>query len=840
MSFFSYPRTHILITVTVGYVFGILLSAQFSLPTATYIIILGIITLLFIFSLKSAIHLSLIAVMLFFITIGHYSGVQSSLPPESPHHIGRLVANNENEESVIIGTIHRLHSFNGTSSRSDLNVQAVRDASSKFISSHGMVRFTLPAPFPLHISPGDTVAIRASLKKPTPPLVPGSFDYSDYLAKHNIYAIGFIKSPLHIQKVVKKEKETLFHTMKYWPERLRNSINRFIDSRLDADTASIYKALLTGDRSSVSPEIIEHFKGAGVLHILAISGLHMSLLGIFSYGICFYLLRRSTWLIKRINTRKTAALFCVLPILFYTLIAGVKTPVFRSFLMSLVVILSVCQGRKHSFGSLLACAALIILVISPAELFTPSFQLSFAAVMAIGAAIPLITATNNALTKRFEKKKTNNILRWTVAGIMVSLAATIGTTPLLLYHFNRISLVGVVANLVVEPLLCFWSLLLGFIAIIFMPIWQSAAALLLHAGSLGIVLADEATAFFATLPLSTLFYPSPSSFHIALFYIFLCHFFFFKKRKPYTRIIISCLFGFTLLTMFIPFKEITKNQQDEAVLSYLAVGHGSTTFLEMVGGRRIVIDAGALSSPGFDIGRSTIAPFLLSKGVRRVDDIVITHPDSDHYNGALFLLKHFKVKNLWISIRMSQESGWQKLLGIAKEKDTNIIIGRTGQYIARDSEDALVVLANTAEGGYARSDNDRGLVLKYVHRDFSAIFPGDISVVVEKELIANNVDLRGEVLLAAHHGSTTSNSQQFLETVAPEIFIVSSGRNCKVSRPESELAVRCRKLGINLIPLNKAGTITLTSRSDGYFFETYMNNIVYNEKDGLPKVIKHR
>ena len=779
-------------------------------------------------------------VALFFLITGLYCGDQSRIPPSSPYHVSKQIMNAGNQELITIGTIQRLYGFNGTSSRCDIELHSMRTVSNPFVTTHGLVRFTLPALFPAEIMPGDTVAIRAQLKKPPIPLVPGSFDYPAYLAKHDIYVIGFISSPLHIQKVVKPQKEVgPFHTLRYWPERLRTKINRFIDANLAGDTASIYKALLTGDRSSVAPQIIEHFKGAGVLHILAISGLHMSLLGVFCYGFFFYLLRRSTWLIYRINTRKTAAFLCILPLLFYTLIAGAKTPVVRSFIMSLVVIIAICYGRKHSFGSLLACAALAILFLSPEELFTPSFQLSFAAVMAIAAAAPFIIELSNALITRIGDIKGSVILKWIITGVMVSMAATLGTAPLLMYHFNRISLVGVAANLVVEPLLCLWSLLLGFIAIMLMVFWQSAAAALLKIGGLGISLANEATSFFYTLPLSSLFLPSPSVFHLAIYYLCLCQFFFLKGFRSPAKIVFTTFFILIFLTMLVPFKEYSKDQQTDSVLNFLAVGHGSSTLIEMVGGKRVLIDAGALSSPGFDVGRSTIAPFLLTKGITKIDDIVITHPDSDHYNGALFLLQHFKVDNLWISTLMNKEKGWLELLKVAKENGTNIIVGKPGQYIARNNTNALMILANTANNGAARSDNDLGLILKYVHQDFSVIFPGDISVTVEKELVKKGLDLAATVLLAPHHGSATSNSNLFLETVGPEMLIVSASRNSNLCSPNTELAIRCRKLGIRLVPLNKVGTATIVSGAGGFSLKTYVQSNVMSLSD-LPATITHR
>lgn len=838
MNFFAYPRSHILIAVTVSYILGILLSLSLSIPYYIYLLFFVSIVLAFSFTLHRNEKIPLIIALLFFLGIGLYSGEQSRLPPDSPLHISNYTG--DDEEFVLIGTVQRLYGHNGTSSRCDVEVHSVRTVSNNFTKTQGKVRFTLLNIFPVNILPGDAVAIRAKLRKPNPPLIPGGFHYPAYLANRDIYVTGFISSPLHIQKVVRyRNKTNIFQTLRYWPETLRTRINGFIDANLKGDTAAIYKALLTGDRSSVSPQVIEHFKGAGVLHILAISGLHMSLLGVCIYGACFYLLRRSTFLIHRINTRKTAAILCILPLLFYTLIAGAKTPVFRSFIMSLVVILAICYGRKHSFGSLLACAALVILLISPEELTTPSFQLSFAAVLAIAAAVPYVEKATGTLTKSIPNKRLSATLKWVVAGVMISMAATLGTAPLLMYHFNRISSVGIAANLVVEPLLCLWSLILGFIAIVFMFVWQSAAVILLQLGGMGITLAGEATAFFYQLPHSSIFLPSPSLYHIGVYYLCLCVFFFLKDVSFKPKMAFTTFFFLVFLIMFVPVKELTKEKQTESILSFLAVGHGSSTLIEMPGGKRILIDAGALSSPGYDVGKRAIAPFLLTRGITQIDDIVITHPDSDHYNGAAFLIQHFNVDNIWVSTKKSQEKGWRQLLNTATAAGTQVILGKSQQYIANTNTSALKVMANTAGNRVSRPDNDLGLVLKYSHKDFSVIFPGDISAEVENELVKNELDLRADLLLAAHHGSASSNSRQFLESVKPGLVLVSSSRSSSFAFPSAEVARRCRQLGIALVPLNRLGTVTIATQAEGYSLETYLQASPDNSLQ-LPANLKRR
>lgn len=806
--------------ITLSYIVGIFASTlpvEFSY-TSTHIYLLLCLSAIFLLLCKSRWQktISLLLILLFF-QVGIYSARTAQQLPSSPHHIYTIIS--QPQEAVIIGTIKRIYSFSGEISRFDLRTQAIKTKTDNSQPIVGNIRYSIAGKLSQKLKPGNMVAVRAKLKRPLKYLTAGTFDYPGYLAQHNIYITGFIRSPYHLQII--DTQQSPLQQLLFLPERLRMKINRFVDSTLSDDRAAIYKALLTGDRNAITPATLENFKSSGCMHILAISGIHMSLLGVFLFSVFFWLLRRSSWLILNIDVKKTAVVLCIFPLVLYALLAGAKQPVLRALFMSLMVIGAVCYGKKHAFAGLVSLAALCLLTFSPLALFTPSFQLTFAAVIAIAAVIPWLTKINNTIGQRFSSRLIHKSLVWLVTGCVVSLAATIGTAPLLILHFNRISLIGVVANLVIEPVICLWSLLLGFAAIPCIWIFPSLAALFLHIGGVGLQCALYFSEFFSSFPYSSLHLPTISPVHLIIFYLCLIVLYLSSSFPVIARLgTVFVLITATLLMIISP-AELTKKSISESTLTFIDIGQGSCTLLELPGGKRALIDGGAITSGRFDPGKQIIAPFLFSKGIQKIDTIVITHADSDHYSGVAHVLRHFNVSTLWINQTNVHSAGWDDMLETAREYGVEVQKPQDGEKIIHNDQASLQVLVSGKALQSPQKRNDGSMVLKYRHENFSALFPGDISASREKELIQAGLDLPSTVLLAAHHGSATSSSSQFIQAVTPDIIISSSGRNWRRSFPSQKLSEQCEKLGIEFLPTSKFGSISVKTKAGKYDVHTF-------------------
>ena len=758
----------------------------------------------------------------FFFSSGLAHGLLAARNPPDPGHIFHQIQGEE--EAVLLCTLKQLPGFNGRNSTLLVDLHSLRFKDHPdFVAASGLIQLKLKAPWPKHLMPGDLLAIRARLSHPATFQNPGGFDYPAFLAGQDIRITGWIRSPLHIHQL--DQDQTLPHRIRYLPERLRAHISTFIDQTASPEIKDVYKALLIGEASGISEEILEAFKGSGTMHILSISGAHLSILAAFLFFSFYWLLRRSEYLILHYPVKKIAAALCLPPLAAYSLLAGAGTPIIRSLIMVIVFMTALCADKRTSLFIPLALAALIILIWNPNSLFTASFQLSFMAVASMAMAAPLLTRITQAQkAAKTPADRVKQILRRsTLAALAVSVAVTIGTAPLLLYYFNRISVVGPASNMLIELFICFWSLPIGFVACPFIFIAPAFAALLLHLGGYGLTLALRAADFFNQLPFSTLWLPTPTPVMIVLYYTSLLPALSAipgitktaaaspALRK--TSIIAGLSAWVLILALFIlPPAELFKKRINTSEITFLDVGQGSSTFLQLPTGKRVLIDGGGAESPRFNVGEDIIARFLWQRGIRQLDGIAITHSDADHYNGIPFLLRRFQPQTLWINEISGHDQAWEKLLALAERLHIEIRIPQAGEQLIRGGEAGLVSLGNPMEPEGSES-NDRSLILRFDQQGragFSCLFAGDISHKVETRLVDGHFPLESTLLLSPHHGSSTSNSEAFLKAVNPRTIIVSAGRFRPDNFPAPEVRQRCTTLGIEMLTTAEQGAITVT------------------------------
>jgi competence protein ComEC len=521
-------------------------------------------------------------------------------------------------------------------------------------------------------------------------------------------------------------------------------------------------------------------------------------------------------LILHFDIKKAATLACLPLLCFYALLAGSNTPVMRSLLMSMAVLLALCVNRQKSIFATLALAMLCLLVWNPSSLFTVSFQLTFAAVASIAAIYPFLrrlflpSEENDRDSRSFLVRLRN----WLIAALSVSVAATVGTAPLLLFSFNRISLVGPLANLVVEPLICLWSLSLGFLACPCVFLFPSLASLLLRAGGIGLYASITSVGFFHGFPWASLWLPTPSLVLIAAYYgaLFLL---IGEKCGKGLRWTSLSVFLITLACFWKPPSELLRHFAMDSAITVIDVGQGSANLLELPAGKRALIDCGGQASPGYNVGEQVVGPFLWKKGFTGINAVIITHPDADHFNGLPFILEHFRPDTLWINGSAGHDQGYTELLNLAHNLKIPIKTPAGDEVLLRAERAAVSVIENplvqTGQEG-AGFVNERGLIVKFTEGRFSIVFPGDISKRVEALLVSDRPGrLKAQVLLSPHHGSSTSNSRAFLQAVQPEFLIVSAGIARKGIFPSRDLAETAAMCGTTLLTTSLSGCIMVTT-----------------------------
>ncbi|XOF33576.1 MAG: DNA internalization-related competence protein ComEC/Rec2 [Candidatus Electrothrix sp. YB6] len=789
--------------------------------------------LLFLYRRYKALSLFL-SLPLFFL-IGYLNAAAHLQIPRAAGHIAALLQ--EQQQVTLVGTLVTMIEESGTPdvedeeqevrSRFELEVQDIllHDGRQSWQPTHGRVRLSMRGSMNRRknrMQPGVTLMVSARAGPVTGFQVPGAFDYPAYLAAKGIYISGYIRSDRHIA-VLREQKRTALQKqlrnqlrrLRYLPEQIRQRVSLFLRQHLNPSVAGTYQALLIGSRAGVSQEIQEQFKATGTMHLLAISGLHMGLLGIMVGGGISLLLKRSERLLLHVHV-PTISMLAALPVLFsYSLIAGLNTPVVRALIMAVVLLAAVVLRRQGAMLHLAATAALAVSAINPLTVQTASFQLSFSAVTALALFLPKILSSSveesGSAPDDPQQDRLRKILhRYLLLPVLVSVTATLGTLPFMLFHFHRFSLIGPVMNLLVEPFFCFWALPWGLAAVPCIFFAPEAAAVLLRIGGLGITAGQYCTAAGSALPWASLWTITPTGAEI-FFYGLLMLVWRSGFRVLWIRS--AALAGSILLLIHFTWNLWFPTVSETSQVTFLDVGQGSSCFLRLPDGIRILVDGGSGRGERFNIGEQVIGPYLWKQRIWRLDQAVISHPHSDHFNGMDFVLAHFRPKKLYINGDAHREETYQQILDQAAEQGTRIMIPKSGNRIAGGENAALTVIGMNGLPGSSSitSVNDASLVLRYRHGRRTFLLPGDIEEPSEHVLLQQRADITADVLLSPHHGSSTSSSRDFLAAVDPSLIVVSAGKYGKKYYPAPANLAFWQAQNIPVAITREQGTVTCTT-----------------------------
>lgn len=691
-------------------------------------------------------------------------------PPLPPHHLARLIP--EKQDASLTGTLIRKPVFKNGKTQLILETDSILLLSDQAPrATTGRVLLTVNAPLLKGFVPGRDYLVRARLSLPDKPANPGVFDYAEYLAADDILVKGWVATPLFIQPIAPSAANSL-PSPRYFLEGFRHQFEAFLHAHLAQDNAALYQALLLGDRSAISPEITENYQASGIMHLLAISGTHLVVVAFLSTIFFRFLANRFSGVLLRLPAAKISLILSFPALFLYAGLAGFQPPVMRALLMTGVFMVALLLDRQWSSLNNLAIAAFCILLSNPLTIHTASFQLSFAATAAIILVMPRIAAWR---PHKDDRTPWQSLRYFLISGLFISGAAFLATAPLALLHFNRISLAGPITTLLVTPFLCFWTLPMGLLAILTQSFAPAIALFFLQTGALGIHVSHVLTGFFAGLPFSSYWLPTPTMPLLILSYTLLLLIFRHRRTLP----LLAMLACFAVLLS--GYARVPKAHDNSMEVSFLAVGNGSATVVQQADRQVILIDGGGPPAGLFNVGERVIAPFLWHQQIRRVDQIILTHAHADHFNGLPWIIQRFQPKILWLSETSGQEPGHAALLRGAKEAGCQVRIAKGGEVLAGgNTQLAITCLANLALSGntepVADNPNNRGLVLRLDHGENTFLFPGDIEKDYEEHILQESSQLKAEVLLLPHHGLGSSGSPRFMEAVGPRYFVVSTGK----------------------------------------------------------------
>ena len=629
---------------------------------------------------------------------------------------------------------------------------------------------------PVTVVAGDSVSLVGRIRSIRNFANPGGFDYERHMALKAIHARVYARAGslrCRTRAPSSGGEDAVGRVRQFLAGKMADALCGFSD-----DTVNLFRLILLGDRSGLSPELRRDFNRAGLGHVLAISGLHVGMVAAFVFFTSRWLLAWVPALLKHAWTSKGASLVALWAVIGYGVLAGLSPSTQRAMVMAGVFLVRFWIGRRYDWLNALATAALVIMAVYPPALLGISFQLSFAAVLALIAGslvAPIVFSDkNHSLPRR--------ICGRIAAFIWISLLAILGTLPLVAYYFNQICLVGLAANLVAVPLVGAVVLPMGLAGLLGIGIGvPGMSAWCWRAGALAMEIVRVLAQCLSSWPWSAVQIVTPTVLEIGLYFL-LGAVLLFWRRLPWRVPLLAAVLSLWLLDG--AYWGYQRFGRTDFRVTVLDVGQGSANLLQFPGGYTALVDGGGFSdNRSFDVGQNIVAPLLWRNKIKTVDLVVLSHANSDHLNGLLYILEHFTVREVWDNGQIVPTAGCRQWHRLIAEKG---IYHPDFRQIARHQVRAGVrldilspptdFLARRAVEPW-RDENENSLVLKARYGSAAILFAGDIGKQCEAQMVRTwgRGRLKSRVLVAPHHGSVNSSSSGFVRAVAPEDTVISCG-----------------------------------------------------------------
>ncbi|MBO8136739.1 MAG: DNA internalization-related competence protein ComEC/Rec2 [Desulfotomaculum sp.] len=643
---------------------------------------------------------------------------------------------------------------------------------------------------------GDLLYVNGKLKSAASPGNPGQFDYRQYLQRRGIYVV----MPVWDSEKIKKVGTLSCGGIKKAALTCKNKLTGLLEKTLLPEQSALVQGMLFGSRGMISEEVSNDFQTASMVHILCVSGFHVALVLAF-FMMLFYLLRLPpAWEAPA----GTMVLFL------YALMTGMGPAVTRAVIMGVLALWARQLGREKDWPTAMALAAVIILWFYPWALFEPGFQLSFAVAWGLLYLTPTVQQFLSFLSSKI------------TLVIAVPLVAELTAAPLIAYHYNMISLVGIAANIISVPLVSLIMLLSGIsilIGLIFIP-----AAYILNA-STGVVLD---LLFWIVKTISSVrhaavFLPSPPFWMIAVYYFFLaCIPYLFSRGKVSTgRKKYICASAAVLIIVLLGSWFLNQGRNVLAV-HFIDVGQGDAALVQMPAGKNLLIDTGGWKDEfktKTGAGNKVVLPYLKRLGINSLDVLILSHPHEDHAGGAAGIIKRLPVKLVVVAplgkgdrisgIQELPATEYKRLLSNLDKRGIMVKEARAGDRLRLGDKVAVKILSPS---GPSNNLNDSSLVVKITYGQCIFLFTGDIEKDQQYILVKTGTDLHADVLKVPHHGSS-SFEPEFFKAVNPQAAVISVGQNNRFGHPAPETIKALKQLGSRIYRTDTHGAVIV--KTDG-------------------------
>ncbi len=678
----------------------------------------------------------------------------------------------------------------------------------------GQVRVTLrPSPwaektssrFP-RLFEGDRVRLRGEPRPAPGQRNPGGFDYADYLARRGTCCVMYVGKPSNVTRL-NRERGVLGDLVVGVRSHVRRQILRYVPSD---EGQAVLQALLLGDRSRITDAQRERFARTGLMHLLAVSGLHVFLVGMVLYVLLRPLLMRFQLRWRTVEVGRAGLTVAVLGI--YMLLTGARASVVRAVVMSALLIGGVVFQRSSHPLNTLGVAALVLLTVRPPALFDVGFQLSMTAVAGI------VTLNPRLLDLIPERYRSSSVADWLISMVTVSAAAMLGTAPVLLHHFGWVSAAGLALNVVGIP--CTGLALSAAVAMeVVGSLWTTAGAAFGSAADLfveGLLLTSRwGVEWFSWAGVRL---TDPDVWTLGALTAGIVS----LAQWPRPRLRWRCLICALLLMGGGVWVETTGQDAGPTLdLVFFDVGQGDALLVSTPDGKHFMVDSGPQSFGGSSAAAYSVLPYLKRQGIDHLEAVIVTHPDSDHLGGLPAILGDASVGRVIHSGQQVETELYQETRRLLTRHGVTAEAVERGDDFSIGSNVRLQVLAPPAHPTRRgiESRNGRSVVIHLAYGETDVLLPGDVEAEAERDLVrAYGGQLSSRVVKVPHHGSETSSTQPFVHSVVDTTegteAVVSVGRTNRYGMPDGDVLERWRSNGAQVRSTAENGAVWLKSNGE--------------------------
>jgi competence protein ComEC len=646
--------------------------------------------------------------------------------------------------------------------------------------------------------------IKLPLKLERPPQAknPGGFNYALYLHRYGIHWQSTESMLSQVQVI------TCQRTFSAKIDKLRQTLQDRLEELYPEPFSGILKAMLIGEQQALDMPTQEIFSTLGLIHVLSISGLHVSLFVAMLY---FLLLLCGM-------TREKSALLIIVFLPFYAILTGGSSPVIRSVIMASMMLLAVILRKTSDSVSFLALAFLVQLIWNPYQLWEAGFQLSFLITLGLVFYVEPLAHHIPVPWHRFRQ------------ALSVMIVSQVLSFPIVAVYFYQYSWLSAPVNLIFVPIysvvilpLSTISLLISFLSIGWGKIFADFTSWIMS-------FIDNSLSWISSFPQST-YSLSPPSLWWVLCYLLLLWFTFITIVSD--RRLVRQLRYVTLSVLVLMFGIVLhKGETPTTLITMVDVGQGDALLVETAQGKVFLIDGGGTLPRGqekwqerrraFEVGRDVLVPYLRFRGINHIDTMVMTHGDGDHIRGLRAVAKRLSVGQVLHSAAFPADDFEKNLLSSLEKKKVPIKLVRSGD--AWQVEDGIQVKILHPDFSVPSSNiNNGSIVMLLSIYNTNILLTGDMEEEAEREVLAKYHFPSIQILKVAHHGSNTSTTDAWISHIKPHQALISAGLHNRYGHPKPEVLTRLRQAGARIWRTDQHGAILIRVWPDGYQIESNSN-----------------